>query len=481
MCKIKKIIELGSCILLSLLYTEGWAQFTSNGLQSLKIVPQQTWNNPAFIAPYNVYIGLPILSGVHAQLNNNFLAYNRLIERDINDSLRFNIDKLLNKLEPKNLIGVDLAVDLLNVGFKVKKNYFSFGANLNVHTDLLLTKNTLNFLGKGPAVNLGNNNLSGNSFDFKGYLSIYLGYARQINDDLSVGIRLKYLNGLYDFTTKKMNVHWHVHNGDMEAESNETPYYYVLNVDGDICTNLPIDSNLKINGFNPMDNLFKNHGFGVDLGINYTFADNWNVNFSVLDLGFIKWKQGVSNWTSRNANIDYKFSGLSKINIGQSSGINIDSMANTLITEVLDTLGFEYESNKAYTTPLAATFVLGVGYTLYEKHQFTALFKGINRPHSFQFECGVAYTYTPSKNFAISVNNTFKNSSWLNLGIALAGNIGPIQIYLLVDRINSFKVVAMKTLGVQAGINILLGKQEIYESVRQRKRNDIAAEKNMGY
>lgn len=481
MYKIYKKIYRGSLLLFTLLLISPvCAQSVNTIFQSVQIIPQRGMNNPAFTAPYDVYIGLPVLSGVHMQLNNDFFAYNRIVSRDANDSLRLGTDKFLSKLNLKNIVGLETTVELLNIGFKVKENYFTLGANFNLRTDMLLTKNTLNFLLKGPGANIGTNDLSGNSFDLKGYLSMYAGYTRQINKDISVGIRLKYLNGLYDFTTQRMNVRWDVNNGDMEQNPDETPYYYTLNVDGEISTNLPIDSNLKIGSFNPMDNLFQNNGFAVDLGVNYTIAENFNVNFSILDLGLIKWKNGVSNWTSVNSDIDYTFSGLSNLNIAQD-GINIDSLARGLIREFIDTLGFEYSSNKAYKTRLSPTFVLGVGYTLLEKHQFNAIFKGIAKPYKFDFECGVSYSYTPVKNFSITINNIFNRGSWLNLGLALVGNLGPIQLYAAVDRINSFSVVAMKTVGVQAGINIVIGKHEIYESDRQRKRQEAAAEKNMRY
>ncbi|MEG2666345.1 MAG: DUF5723 family protein, partial [Bacteroidales bacterium] len=128
----------------------------------LNILPQANVNNPAFIAPDDFYFGFPALSNVHAQLYNNFLSWDRMVERGSDDSLRFNVPKLLGKIGTKARIGLEVDEDILRFGFRRKENYFHVGLSLHANANVVLTKKTLDFLLRGPGQSMGNNDLSGN-------------------------------------------------------------------------------------------------------------------------------------------------------------------------------------------------------------------------------------------------------------------------------------------------------------------------------
>ena len=81
----------------------------------------------------------------------------------------------------------------------------------------------------------------------------------------------------------------------------------------------------------------------------------------------------------------------------------------------------------------------------------------------------------------MSVSNTFGSSGPLNLGFAIAGNLGPLQLHLGVDRINSFNVAKMRTAAVTFGINFVIGKYEIHPSKIAYIRSERAAAQNMEF
>lgn len=445
----------------------------------MDLVPGQNSNNPAFIAPYDAYFGFPAVSGIHAQVNNDSFVWADIIERGVDDSLRLNKSNFVGKLHDKNIFGVELTEEILRVGFKSGKNYFHVGLSAQVDANIVLTKPLLSFLALGPGQFLGENKFTGNSIDANAYAYLYFGWSRKISKMVTLGARVKLINGLYNISTKNLALTWNVINSDM-SDPTISPYTYQLKVDGDMRLNIPITEDNKVGslGF-PIG---KNWGFGIDMGVNVDFASNWTFSAAVSDIGAIFWKdENASVMRSDKVKTIYNFEGLGSLDFFNNKGVKLDSMLSTALTTVLDTLGFEKTDEEGYTTVLPTTFTIGIAYTLAEQHQFGAIFKGRIMNSYFAPEVGLAYTYTPCKNFAVSVSNTFSRSGALNLGLSLVGNIGPVQLYVAVDRINSFNVSKMKTIGAAFGINFVIGKHEILPSRIAARKSEKAAEQNMRY
>lgn len=469
------------CCLLALVACGGGlrAQVGTN-LYYMDFVPQQSANNPAFKAPYDFYFGFPGLSGLHAQLHNDAFSWSNLIERGVDDSLRFNVGKTVGRLHNRNLIGAEITEEILRFGFKKGENYFHLGLSAKVDANVVLTKPLLSFLLLGPGQFLGENHFKHNAIDATAYAYLYFGWSRKISDMVTVGARVKLINGLYNATAKKLGITWNVLNDDL-ADPTLSPYTYELKVDGEIRTNL-LGQDFKWNGLSFSD-FYKNWGFGIDMGVIVDFAPNWRFTASALDLGAIFWKDHNANvFHSRNDSVNYPFQGLDELNVF-GEGIRFDSLISRAVTRIVDTLNFERDTNyrKGYTTMLPTTLTIGFDYTLLEQHRFGLMFKGRLLNNYFSADVGIAYTYTPCKNFAVSVSNTFGNSGPLNLGFAIAGNLGPVQLHLGVDRINSFNVAKMRTASVTFGINFVIGKYEIHPSKLAYIRAEKAAAQNMEY
>ncbi|MDE6308478.1 MAG: hypothetical protein K2L79_06720, partial [Bacteroidales bacterium] len=125
-----------SC-LLALTVAGGLRAQVGTNLYYMDFVPQQSANNPAFQAPYDFYFGFPALSGIHAQINNDAFAWNNLVERGVDDSLRFNVGKLVGRLHNRNLMGLDATEEILRFGFKKGENYFQVGLSAKVDADVV--------------------------------------------------------------------------------------------------------------------------------------------------------------------------------------------------------------------------------------------------------------------------------------------------------------------------------------------------------
>lgn len=456
------------------------AQVSGTSLNYLDILPQKDITNPAHIAPYDFYIGLPVLSNLNLLINNDFLSWNSIFDRGVDDSLRINVPKLLSKVHGKNLLGVELNTDIFRMGMRLQNNgYLTIGISAHASFNIVTTKTTLDFLFRGPGQYIGQNDLSNNAISLNSYIDLYAGYAHQISDKITVGGKFKIINGLYNVNTAKSGLLWNVLDGDMENSNELTPYTYTLNVDGEINTNLPVNEDFSLGKLGlPIG---QNWGFGIDLGISYDFAENWNFSASLLDVGAIFWRGKTVELAANDPNTEIAYQGIVLNNIFDIENTDLLGLVEESLLNVLDTLGFVPTQTKGYTTSLPTTFTAGFTYTLAEKHQFGVLFKGKIMNKYFLGEMGVAYTFTPCKNFAISVNNVFTPTSALNFGFAMVGNIGPVQLYLGVDRLNSFNVAAMRTVNVNFGINFVFGKHEILPSKIAKEKHFNSATKSSNY
>lgn len=419
-------------------------------------VPQRNWFNPAFISPYEFSVGIPALSGVHAQLDNNFFSWDSFVTRTEGDSLRINVPRLLGRTGKTARLMASTDVEALRFAWRKGKNNYQVGLSLHADMQLVLQKETLAFILQGPGSHLGENHLTGNTLDVNSYASLYFGYAREISRNLVIGGRIKLLQGLWNLHSNDLDVMFNIQNADM-SNPDMVPFQYAVSANGQVVTNLPIDENYRLGrlAFYP----FRNMGAALDLGMSYDFG-NWNVAASVNDLGFIIWNDPVAGTFESHLETDqYDFQGTDFTVV--KSDFRIDEFVKQALVTMLDTLDFQKTNDTVspeYARALPASFNVSLSYTLGDIHCFGAVFRGLIYDRSFSPEVLVSYTCKPSKNFAICVSNTFTAGNMLNFGAAFFVNAGPLQIHLGVDRINSFNVNRMRTFNVNFGLNLVFGK-----------------------
>ncbi len=472
----KKIYLYGSLMFCLLC---GSVQAQGLNFYQMGFVPKQNNLNPAFQTPYDFYFGFPGLSGLSVQANNDAFSWNNVIERGADDSLRINITKMVGRLHSRNLFGFSVSEEIFRAGFQMDDNYFQVGLSAQMDANLVFTKQLMSFLLMGPGQYLGENYFRHNAVDVQAYAYLYAGWSRRISKMVTVGARVKLINGVLSASTKQFNLTWNVVNFTMEDPA-LSPYTYELRAEGEIRTNM-MGQEFKWNGLN-MSGFGKNWGLGVDMGVVVDFAPNWRFSGAVTDLGFIAWKDENANvYRSHGDSANYAFQGLDELNLF-GDGIRFDSLISRSVNRVIDTLKFERDTNyNGYTTRLPFALTFGFDYTLYEQHRFGLVFNGRLIRDYFAADVALSYTYTPSKNFAVSVSNTFGNSGPFNLGFAIAGNLGPLQLHLGIDRINSFNAAKLRTVAVTFGVNFVIGKHEILPSKIAYIKAEKAAEQNMRY
>ena len=430
-------------------------------LYNMQAIPQAMYVNPGAMPLTNINIGIPALSSMYLNYGNSGFTLHDLIKQDANGGLLVDANSFLGKLKPTNYMNINLHTDLLSFGFKIKKrNYFSFNVTERVDVRFSYTKDLFSLLvnGNGAPANLNRDMNLTPGLDATHCREWGFNYTREvIKDKLTIGGRIKYLSGMEDVNTEMSKV-----------ILNTNSQYYALAANGNLSINTAgVDASSNANqstilGFTPSR---KNHGAAIDLGATYKFNEKFTFSASIIDLGFISWKQYTTNYLS-NPNTSINFNG-----INLNTLINDTTNFKHLTDSLKRTLGLD-TVHKSYTTMLTTQFYLGGNYCLNEKNNIGVVLNGRYANNQLHPALAVSFNNKVGRWFSASVSYSMINRSYDNVGLGLAFT-GPVQFYVVSDNIISFLVfdkyqtsstssfvapAYSKNINLRFGINITLGK-----------------------
>lgn len=405
-------------------------------------VPQSSFLNPSVNPEFTTYVGFPGLSNVGIAYNNSSFSFTDVFKKGTGvqkDSLLFNINGISKQLGKINFIRLDNQLDVVSFGFRVSQFYGHFNIS---------AKNTASFNYPKGLINLkdGNydfetnrprtidlNDLAVNSLS---YVEMGFGLSKIVNEKLTVGARLKLLNGIAAVKTNKFKANI-VTSDDFKKST--------LNVDAEMYISAPqlafsYDGNGKIDGVNfdkneNGTNSYKfgsNLGAGLDLGANYKLNDKITLYGSVNDFGFIRWSENGYKLASKGA---YDFNGADitpdkdgKIDFGKA----MEAIADTLKTKFKPT-----DENAKFTTMLKTKVYLGGTYNALSWLSCGALLRGGFYGGYFDPAFTLSANATPFRALAFTLTYSIYNRSMNNFGAGLILGGNPIQFYVVTDNILS--------------------------------------------
>ncbi len=441
-------------------------------LYYMDYVPQKQYLNPAFKPNASVNIGLPVVSSVYFNHINTVFTPKNLFETNGNTTT-LAIDNFKTKIRNNNYVGVNLKVDLLSFGFKVKKNYFSFNVTENVFARANFSRGFLelplygnaDFDHHGGVIDMKNTGVN-----FTHYREFGLGWQREISDKLSLGAKAKFLAGKSNVWTRR---------NTFKLETNPDDYNWNVSGEFDVRTS-GLDSNSAINNNDETGYLFnnKNKGFAIDLGGTYQLTEKINLNASIIDLGFIRWKSDNFNASTNDAN--FQFTGLDLTEFiyapDSVSSDSIDAAVERLRTAAENELGYS-ENNDAYTKMLMARIHLGGTYQLYDG-KYTGGKAGILIQSEFynrklRPSLTLSYNQSVGRWLNASVSYSMVNRGYNNVGLGVSANLGPVQLYAAADNILATRLTSFNDNGstqfayptnsttthVHVGLNLTFGRE----------------------
>ena len=437
----------------------------SNILYYMNGVPQSYLVNPATQPSCDVYVGIPVVSPVQVFVENSSFSVSDVMWYE-GDTTRlfFNTTEsqsdFLSNLGNSNYISADVSTSIFSFGFRTGDIYMTYDLTERASFRFSYPGDLVKFAFEGNE--RGDEfNMSSLGIEAVGFLEFATGVSHKINDQIVLGYRAKVLLGQGNISTRHMDlklitdVDWTVRS---IFDLNATLPFIDIPTDsaGDFrFDDIETQENLTAGDYVRM--ITGNKGLAVDAGIHYTPMDKLTLSASLLDLGFIRWKQNTYNISQ---DVEYIYDGI-EVDLGET-----DSIFNNFRDSIENTFVFT-SSEKPYTSFLSAKLYVGGKYQIIPEISVgllsrTEMFKG-----RFREQLTLSANFYPIKEVSASLSYTVMNKTFNNFGFGLSLKPGPFNIYIITDNIPfNFAVEQSsgvpiphknRSLNVRFGFNLVFG------------------------
>lgn len=339
-----------------------------NTLYFLENSPMRHLVNPAFQPVSDGYVHFSPLGWSSMWIGNNSLGIQDFVFANPKDPnmtitlLHPDADRnaFLKKLRKNWLVNGEATANILGFGFRVKEDgYFTFDIMERVNGSMTMPKRLFDFALKGGMQDItgGINqlNFSGLGLNADVYTEFGFGYSHKINDQWTVGGKVKILLGTAyaSVDMSKLNLdasidEWHLKGGidvraagpvNFNAIPEHATYDDIRNMD--IQDLLPFDPNAENVRWQDYLTFVKPAGYGgaIDIGFAYKPVEQVQITAAVNDLGFIYW--GKNHSTKIGANMDTTFVGVGDFDYNDyvvDGVFNTDSLLTDVTTNALGLL-----------------------------------------------------------------------------------------------------------------------------------------------
>ncbi|HNW56252.1 MAG TPA: DUF5723 family protein [Bacteroidales bacterium] len=465
-------------LLMVIMITNTYAQ--NSQVMYFMNLPQNHLANPAFRPSNAVYVGLPVISGINLNVNNNFVNFSDVIMKgQSSDSLitflhpDYDVDKFLDKIKKKNSIEPEASIQLLGVGFSVgNSGYVFFDINDRINGNLVIPGDLFKLALKGNEQFVGDKiDLTSLRGGMKYYREFGLGYSKDFTNRLRIGIKGKLLFGIAGASIRNRSLgitvnddYSHTLDADLAVNISAPLEVYMdkdHNIDSVVFDDDRFDTGSGISNFIMGS---RNKGLGLDIGATYDLSDKIKVSAAVTDLGYIRWKKDITNLKSKN---QFKFSGLDITDV-----VDDTKTMEEVGDDMLDSLKNAFEvsqSGNPFTTWLPVGIALGGSYKV--TNFFSAGLLSYSRIIGRQMRESVTLTGNLNLGSSLSttLSYTIENHRADNIGAGLAFRAGIVQFYMLADRIPFMwnKIVddnstiplpaCWNTINLRLGMNLVFG------------------------
>jgi hypothetical protein len=398
----------------------------------MNTLPQVVDSNPAFLPKFSYAIGLPF-SRVSANYANNGFAYNDAIRLE-NGKRVFDVARWTAALPEKTYVTSASQVDLFRLGIKVGANvYVSLHSSAREATQAMFPKDIAVLLAGGTAAYVGKTASLAPHFDGMTFWETGVGISAAPTEKLRLGFKLKKVYGAHALKTEKAELLLSV--GDN--------YEMNLSADAHIMT-----SGLQDSTFN-FRNYLSNSGWSGDLGFTYQLLPKLTLAASVVDIGYIKWRNNLVDYKINKDEASYSFSGFEMQDLLEGNTSAFEQQLDSLMEDFKP----QESAGTAFSMMLPAKFYASISYNLMESFTVGGLFIAEN----YNGHTGMGWTTSLNKNFgrwlSTSISYTVSHRSYNNLGAGIALKLGPLQVYAVGDNVVGLPVTYFKTGNINAHMN----------------------------
>ena len=437
-------------------------------LYNFTSIPQSSLVNPGADVSYKYYFGIPVLSGISANIGSeSFSAYDLFADNevDFNDKIR----SVINKSSNRDKIYINQQLEIFSGGLRVgqegSNSYISFGGYQEF--DFLM------YVPKDVAILAldGNRDYIGKSFNLADVnlraevLSVWhVGFHKKINPNLVLGGRVKlYSSGANATSTKNSgfiytsqnasnaDIYNQIISSDLELQTSGIATFTKDEYDGNIAKD--ITHNTFFNG---------SLGLGFDAGITYYPKENLQLTASLIDIGFIRHTKNIETLTYKGS---YKYDGI-------NPNFDFTDEPEDVFDEFEKAIPRDTLYNK-YTTwrPTKLNVSLQYSFGEYRGDEDCSCARSSERQY-VNAVGGQFFAMTTPKNPIVAITAFYKRRvfeklefkatytvdsySYKNIGLGVSGAIGKVNLYFLADNILEYKdVTKANSMSFQLGVNFI--------------------------
>ena len=432
--------------------------------------------NPSFAPEYG-YFSLPVFGGFELGLSSNTGLTNYIYPLDplnpLYSKYKFttfldkSVDgtKFINSLPSNVTFNQNMKINLFSFGFyTIDKSFWSVDITMKENFEMNLPVDFFRFAKFGMTSPTNNvYNLKNFGLEQTNIAQVSLGYSREINSKLRVGLNAKLLLGL---SKVKMNYS----KFDLTLSNNG----YTMNASGEsyIMTNMMnvgVDSDHYYDFSNITTNTSSSKpagtGAAFDIGFTYKPIKQLTIAASLNDIGIMNWNATSIKKGIATSNVN--FSGFSNINT-DSINESIQGQLNQLKTDATNLMKFkETANNKDFSDNVPFTMNASAEYSLFanDNHDIRLglLYQSYNSTLIKKNEFIGAITLKPLSWLAFSGTADIFSKDYNRYGFAL--NFSPrwINLFLASDfitpKINKqFLPIDKVDLNISFGGSIVIGK-----------------------
>lgn len=387
--------------------------------------------NPALEVRGRLHIGIPFLHQINAEHRNNFLNPRNIFTEE-NGGTRIDHPRFLASIGPTALTAQQVRVDLGLVGWRTDKRYYHLRLSQRAQATSILPKELFQLAFYGNAGDFefpdGEVDLSGLNFRGQHYSELVIGVQQAINDQFRAGVNVKYLMG------------WNVAQTDIDQLSLITdPETFELNVLGAYSINA---GGIGNQGYN--FSLTANAGLGLDLGITYEPTEDLQFQFSVMDLGWIRWNSGVDRYET--SDLDFVFDGIDVTDFIFDAGVDFGTEFNNRLDSTLSILesdvNVETEKNSlALATPAYMRF--GAEYATWQSgiHAgkiFGNMIAGLGND-LIPVRLSVGYIHSFWDSLQLGLHASQQDWGPVNIGTGIVLEVSSFQCFLVMENLANLR------------------------------------------
>ena len=433
-------------------------------------IPQAILSNPGAKVSHKGYFGIPFLSHIHLNAGaSGVSAFDLFADdgRDFNVKLR----SAVTNLKPKDFFTATQQLELFSGGFAFgpeynKNQYISFG--LYQETDFISyfprDLALLGLDGNEPNINRPFR-LNQISFNAEVLSVFHVGYNKRLNEKFTYGVRGKIYSSLANINSTRNEGQFITENGennilrqtfnlDLEVRTAGIANFSEDGADEDVANTLR--KRLLFGG---------NLGLGLDLGFTYQVNDQWYVDGSILDFGFISYTKDVENYEVEG---DFVFEGIDPFFIGSTNPQTADQFWSDIEEEFEDV--FEVDTTQTtYTRLRPVKFNASLNYAFGKKplkdcncraeegrylNRIGGQLYAIARPRGPQLALTTYYYRRLLRGLSAKATYTVDSYSFSNIGLGISTNLGGFNMYLLTDNLLQYRnIYDAQSVSLQLGFN----------------------------